>query len=107
MRGLAVQRRRDSLLPDDVADLAALLRLRIDRRNVTRALEHAAVPGVVPPPRRGVPWTIPRTALAQVFAACPQRRALRELAPMGLRPRPPGHYEAEAARRMRREEQRR
>ena len=36
----------------------------------------------------------------QVFAACLQRRALRELAPMGLRPRPLQHYEAEAARRM-------
>ena len=91
---------RDNLLPDDVADLAATLRLRIDRRNVTRALERTPVPGVVPPPRRGVPWTIPRASLVQVFAACLQRRALRELAPLGLRPRPLGHYELEAARRM-------
>jgi hypothetical protein len=95
-----VRRQPDSLLPDDVADLAASIGLRIDRRNVTRALEHVPVPGVVPPPRRGVPWTIPRTALVQVFAACLRRRALRELAPMGLRPRPLQHYEAEAARRM-------
>jgi hypothetical protein len=95
-----VRNQSDNLLPDDVADLAASLRLRIDRRNVTRALERTPVPGVVPPPRRGVPWTIPRTALVQVFAACLQRRALRELAPMGLRPRPLQHYEVEAARRM-------
>src|SRR4051812_13183250 len=54
----------------------------------------------MPPPRRGVPWTIPRAALVQVCAACLQRRALRELAPVGLRPRPLQHYEVEAARRM-------
>src|SRR3954465_14576410 len=91
---------QDNLLPDDVVHLAAALRLRVDRPNVTRALEHPPVPGEQSPPRRGVPWTIPRAALVQVFAACLQRRALRELAPKGLRPRPLQHYEVEAARRM-------
>jgi hypothetical protein len=44
----------DNLLPDDVADLLAWLGYRCDRRNITRALEVAGIPGVVPPGSRAV-----------------------------------------------------
>jgi hypothetical protein len=43
-----------NLLPDDVSDLLAWLGYRCDRRNITRALEVAGIPGVVPPGSRAV-----------------------------------------------------
>ena len=49
----------ENLLPDDVSDLLARLGHRCDRRNVTRALEDAGIPGVVPPASRATRWTIP------------------------------------------------
>src|SRR4051812_34933535 len=92
--------RADNLLPDDVADIAGGLGYPIDRRNVTRALEAHLIAGVAPPPRRGVPWTIPRAAFVDVLAACLERRALRGLAPHGGRPRPFHAYRVAAAERV-------
>ena len=58
-----------NLLPDDVADLLAWLGYRCDRRNITRALEVAGIPGVVPPGSRAAQWTIPCQTLLDVTAA--------------------------------------
>jgi hypothetical protein len=58
-----------NLLPDDVADLLAWLGYRCDRRNITRALEGAGIPGVVPPGSRAAKWTIPCERLLDVTAA--------------------------------------
>ena len=75
----------ENLLPDDVSDLLARLGHRCDRRNVTRALEDAGIPGVVPPASRATRWTIPRRALLDVVAAVLQRRQARAAGP-GRRP---------------------
>ena len=48
----------DNLLPDDVADLLARLGHRVDRRNVTRALQAAGIPGAAAPASRASRWTI-------------------------------------------------
>ena len=90
----------ENLLPDDVVDAALWTGFAVDRRNVTRALQQTPIPGVVPSPRRGIPWQIPRSALVDVLAACLQRRAMRELAPQGLRPKPLDEYRVKAARAM-------
>ena len=66
-----------NLLPDDVADLLAWLGYRCDRRNITRALEVAGIPGVVPPGSRAAKWTIPCERLLDVTAAVLHRRAFR------------------------------
>src|SRR3954454_5128776 len=58
-----------NLLPDDVADLLAWLGYRCDRRNITRALEVARIPGIVPPHSRATKWTIPCATLLDVTAA--------------------------------------
>ena len=71
----------ENLLPDDVADLLSRLGHRVDRRNVTRALEGAGIPGVVPPASRAERWTIPLTTLLDVVAAVLQRRELRSAGP--------------------------
>ena len=71
----------ENLLPDDVSDLLARLGHRCDRRNVTRALEVAGIPGVVPPASRATRWTIPRSTLLDVVAAVLQRRRARAAAP--------------------------
>jgi hypothetical protein len=71
----------ENLLPDDVADLLAGLGYRVDRRNVTRALEAADIPGVVSPASRATRWVIPRDEILDVLAAVLLRRALRSAAP--------------------------
>ena len=58
-----------NLLPDDVADLLALLGHHVDRRNATRALEAARIPGVVAPASRATRWTIPREALLDRYGS--------------------------------------
>lgn len=90
----------ENLLPDDVVDVAMLAGFAVDRRNVTRALEQTPVKGVVPSPRRGVAWVIPRAALVDVLAACLQRRAARKLAPQYLPAPPLADCRLDAARRM-------
>src|SRR3954452_13331571 len=59
----------ENLLPDDVSDLLARLGYRCDRCNITRALEGAGIPGVVPPGSRAAKWTIPCERLLDVTAA--------------------------------------
>lgn len=75
----------ENLLPDDVADLLAGLGYRADRRNITRALEAADIPGVTRPATRAQKWIIPTSQLCDVVAAVLQRRELRAAAP-GWRP---------------------
>jgi hypothetical protein len=90
----------EHLLPDDVVEACLWAGFRIDRRNVTRALEQTPIPGVLPLPRRGVAGQIPRAALADVLAVCLRRRDLRERAPKGLHLRPIEEYRRQAAERM-------
>src|SRR3954462_6528809 len=93
----------ENLLPDDVSDLLAWLGYRCDRRNITRALEVAGIPGVVPPGSRATRWTIPCRALLDVPAAILHRRAFRAAGPARLPVRPRGHFRLEAARLLLRE----
>src|SRR3954451_11893556 len=93
----------DNLLPDDVADLLAWLGYRCDRRNITRALEVAGIPGVVPPRSRAAKWTIPCETLLDVTAAILHRRAFRAAGPARMPVRPRGDFRHEAARLLLRE----
>src|SRR5215217_6351849 len=88
----------DNLLPDDVSDLLAWLGYRCDRRNITRALEVAGIPGVVPPGSRAAKWTIPCERLLDVTAAVLHRRAFRAAGPARMPVRPRGHFRLDAAR---------
>ena len=87
-----------NLLPDDVADLLAWLGYRCDRRNITRALEVAGIPGVVPPGSRAAKWTIPCQRLLDVTAAVLHRRAFRAAAPGRRSVGPLDRYRLSAAR---------
>src|SRR4051794_9773730 len=87
-----------NLLPDDVADLLAWLGHRVDRRNITRALEVAGIPGVVPPASRARRWIIPSACLLDVVAAVLQRRELRAAAPGWRSAGPLEHHHLPAAR---------
>src|SRR3954470_14895697 len=93
----------DNLLPDDVSDLLAWLGYRCDRRNITRALEVAGIPGVVPPGSRAAKWTIPCERLLDVTAAVLHRRAFRAAGPARMPVRPRGHFRLDAARLLLRE----
>src|SRR3954451_21654163 len=93
----------ENLLPDDVSDLLARLGYRCDRRNITRALEGAGIPGVVPPGSRAAKWTIPCERLLDVTAAVLHRRAFRAAGPARLQVRPRGHFRLDAARLLLRE----
>ena len=93
----------ENLLPDDVSDLLAWLGYRCDRRNITRALEVAGIPGVVPPGSRAAKWTIPCETLLDVTAAVLHRRAFRAAGPARMPVRPRGHFRLEAARLLLRE----
>src|SRR3954452_7868598 len=93
----------ENLLPDDVSDLLARLGYRCDRRNITRALEGAGIPGVVPPHSRAAKWTIPCTTLLDVTAAILHRRGFRDAGPARLPVRPRGHFRLDAARLLLRE----
>src|SRR4051794_2158891 len=91
------------LLPDDVSDLLAWLGYRCDRRNITRALEGAGIPGVVPPGSRAAKWTIPCQRLLDVTAAILHRRAFRAAGPARMPVRPRSDFRHEAARLLLRE----
>src|SRR3954451_10283168 len=93
----------ENLLPDDVSDLLARLGYRCDRRNITRALEVAGIPGIVPPGSRAARWTIPRETLLDVPAAVLHRRAFRAAGPARLPVRPRGAFRLDAARLLLRE----
>src|SRR3954462_7805735 len=93
----------ENLLPDDVSDLLARLGYRCDRRNITRALEGAGIPGVVPPRSRAAKWTIPCTTLLDVTAAILHRRAFWAAGPARMPVRPRGHFRLDAARLLLRE----
>src|SRR4051812_4552034 len=93
----------ENLLPDDVSDLLAWLGYRCDRRNITRALEVAGIPGVVPPGSRAAKWTIPCERLLDVTAAVLHRRAFRAAGPARMPVRPRGHFRLDAARLLLRE----
>jgi hypothetical protein len=93
----------DNLLPDDVADLLARLGHRVDRRNVTRALEGAGIPGVAAPASRARRWTIPRGALLDVVAAVLHRRWCRAAAPGRWSFGSPARHRLPAARLLLRE----
>src|SRR4051794_26823123 len=93
----------ENLLPDDVSDLLARLGYRCDRRNITRALEGAGIPGIVPPGSRAAKWTIPCERLLDVTAAVLHRRAFRTAGPARMPVRPRGHFRLEAARLLLRE----
>ena len=81
----------ENLLPDDVSDLLARLGHRCDRRNVTRALEDAGIPGVVPPASHATRWTIPKSTLLDVVAAVLHSPRSRSLPPSArLTPTPRG-----------------
>src|SRR3954471_6437408 len=93
----------ENLLPDDVSGLLARLGYRCDRRNITRALAGAGIPGVVPPHSRATKWTIPCGALLDVTAAVLHRRAFRAAGPVHMPVRPRGDFRHEAARLLLRE----
>jgi hypothetical protein len=65
----------ETLSPADVEDMLVRVGMRMDRRNVARALRQAPVAGVAAPARSGIRWRIPRTTLPQAIAACLWRRA--------------------------------
>ena len=88
----------ENLLPDDVSDLLARLGYRCDRRNITRALEGAGIPGIVPPGSRAAKWTIPCETLLDVTAAILHRRAFRAASPARMPVRPIDHFRLDAAR---------
>src|SRR3954447_14180080 len=94
----------ENLLPDDVSDLLARLGYRCGRRNITRALEGAGVPGIVPPGSRAAKWTIPCETLLDVTAAVLHRRAFRAAGPARLPVRPRGDFRLDAARLLRERE---